>query len=211
MTVAIGTNPGGGTLSGARTVTAVAGVATFDDLSIDKVGTGYTLAASSAGMTGATSSTFTVTAGPASKLAFGAQPSTTSIGAAITPAVTVNILDAVGNPTTSTAAVTVAIGTNPGGGTLSGAMSVAAVAGMATFSNLSIDKPGTGYTLTAASADLAGASSGAFNVTAGPAAKVLVETAADGSGTVVPSQDVPVGSSLAVYAISRDAGNNFVA
>ena len=211
VTLAIGTNPGGGTLSGTRTITAVAGVATFGDLSIDRVGTGYTLTAASAGMAGATSSTFTVTAGPASKLAFGAQPSSTPVGAAITPTVTVNILDAVGNPTTSTAAVAVAIGTNPGGGTLSGSMSVAAVAGVATFSNLSIDKPGMGYTLTAASAGLAGASSSAFNVTAGPAAKVLVETAADGSGTVVPSQDVPVGSSLAVYAISRDAGNNFVA
>ena len=40
-----------------------------------------------------------------------------------------------------------AIGTNPGGGTLSGTTTVAAVAGVATFSNLSINKAGTGYTL----------------------------------------------------------------
>ena len=44
--MAIGTNPGGGTLSGTSPVAAVAGVATFTNLSIDKAGTGYTLTAS---------------------------------------------------------------------------------------------------------------------------------------------------------------------
>ena len=47
VTVAIGTNPGAGTLAGTKTVTAVHGVATFSDLSIDKVGSGYTLRATS--------------------------------------------------------------------------------------------------------------------------------------------------------------------
>lgn len=46
ITVQIENNPGGGTLSGTTTVNAVNGVATFDDLSIDKVGDGYTLRAS---------------------------------------------------------------------------------------------------------------------------------------------------------------------
>jgi len=39
----------------------------------------------------------------------------------------------------------------PGGGTLSGTTTLSAVSGVATFSNLSIDKSGAGYTLTAAS------------------------------------------------------------
>src|SRR5256885_6268793 len=52
------------------------------------------------------------------------------------PAVTVAILDAFGNQTASTATVAMAIGTNPGGGSLGGTTSVAAVAGVATFSNL---------------------------------------------------------------------------
>jgi streptogramin lyase len=211
VTVAIGTNPGGGTLFGTLTVAAVAGVATFSDLSIDRAGTGYTLTASSAGLTGASSSSFNVTVGPASKLVFGTQPFNRPVGSVITPAVTVKILDVAGNQTASTASVTVAIGTNPGGGTLSGNLTVAAVAGVATFSNLSIDKFGTGYTLTASSTGLTGTTSGTFNVTAGAAAKILVETAANGSGTVVPAQNVAAGSSLTVYAISRDASNNFVA
>ncbi|MEO8584735.1 MAG: Ig-like domain-containing protein [Acidobacteriota bacterium] len=211
VTVAIGTNAGGGTLSATLTVAAVAGVATFSDLSIDKVGTGYTLTGASAGLTGATSSPFNVTVGPPSKLAFGTQPSYTPVGSAISPAVAVKILDGGGNQTTSTAPVTLTIGTNPTGGTLSGTVTVGAVAGVATFSNLSIDRFGTGYTLTAASTGLTGATSITFKITAGPGTKILVETAADGSGTVVPAQNITAGGSLTVYAISRDASNNFVA
>jgi len=61
VTIAIGTNPGGATLSGTSTVNAVHGIASFTGLSIDKAGTGYTLVASSAGLTPDTSRAFTVT------------------------------------------------------------------------------------------------------------------------------------------------------
>ena len=57
------------------------------------------------------------------------------------------MLDRFGNLVTfDTSNVTVALGTNPGGGTLSGTTTLAAVAGVATFSTLSIDKTGV-YTL----------------------------------------------------------------
>src|SRR2546427_311984 len=58
--MAIAANPGGATLGGTTSVGTVNGVATFSDLSIDKVGTNYTLAASSAGLTGVTSSAFNI-------------------------------------------------------------------------------------------------------------------------------------------------------
>jgi hypothetical protein len=45
----------------------------------------------------------------------------------------------------------------------------------------------------------------------GTATQVRVETAADGSGTVVSAQNVDSGNSIMIYAISRDADNNFVA
>lgn len=45
VTVTIGNNPGGGSLSGTTTRTTAAGVAVFDDLKIDKAGFGYTLVA----------------------------------------------------------------------------------------------------------------------------------------------------------------------
>ena len=46
---------------------------------------------------------------------------------------------------------------------------------------------------------------------AAPATEVQVETAPDGSGTVVPAQGVAAGSSITVYAVSRDASGGFVA
>src|SRR5204863_3293413 len=53
-------------------------------------------------------------------------------------------------------------------------------------------------------------SSPALTVNPGPATKVRVETAANGSGVVVPAQSLASGVALTGYAISRDASNNFV-
>ncbi|HMA38930.1 MAG TPA: hypothetical protein VKP10_02570 [Gemmatimonadales bacterium] len=165
VTMAIGTNPSGGILSGTKIVNAVAGVATFADLTIDKLGTGYTLRATATGLTAATSQTFNIVAGTATQLAFTTQPTSTVAGATMAT-VRVTARDAQGNTATGyTGNVTVAIGTNPGGGTLSGTKSAAAVAGVATFTTLSIDKSGTGYTLTAAANGLSGATSSTFNIT----------------------------------------------
>jgi subtilase family serine protease len=113
------------------------------------------------------SAAVTVTASPA-KVAFTVQPTNVVVGASITPAVKVSVEDASGNVVTSaTNAITIAIGTNLNGGTLSGTLTANAVNGVATFSNLSINTAGTGYTLTAAAAGLTGATSSAFNVTSG--------------------------------------------
>src|SRR5207249_1477588 len=87
-----------GTLAGTLTQAAVAGVATFSGLSIDKAGTGYTLTGTGAGST--TSAAFKVTAGTATQLVFNVQAGTTTAGAAITPAVEVTAQDASGNTAT---------------------------------------------------------------------------------------------------------------
>lgn len=174
VAVAIGTNPAGGTLSGTTTRTAVNGTATFSDLSIDRAGSGYTLTAASSGLTGATSSGFAVTAAAPAKLAFGQQPTNTTAGAAISPAVTVQILDQFGNLTTDTTTVTVALGANPGSATLSGTLSRPASAGVAAFPDLSLTKAAGGYTLTATGGSLAGATSGSFDVVAAASSQVAV-------------------------------------
>jgi hypothetical protein len=128
------------------------------------VGAGYTLTAAT-GLAGTTSTTFDITPGAATQLIFTAQPTNTTAGATITPAVQVTARDAEGNTATGfTGNVTVAIGANPGGSTRSPAVQ-AAVAGVATFSDLSIEKVGTGYTITAAAAGLSGATSTAFHHT----------------------------------------------
>jgi len=64
VTLTIGTNPGGGALSGGSAATVVGGIATFSNLSINYIGTGYTLAAnSSPSYTQATSQPFDIKEG----------------------------------------------------------------------------------------------------------------------------------------------------
>jgi len=173
IAIAIGTNAGGGLLSGTSPVSAVGGIAQFSNLSIDKTGTGYTLQATATGLTAAVSSAFNIASGAADHLAFFVQPSDAAAGGAIAPAVKVEVQDAIGNRvTSSTASVTVAILDNPNGGVLSGTSTVSAVAGVATFSDLSINKSGTGYSLSAAAAGMTGAVSNDFAITPGAAARV---------------------------------------
>src|SRR2546425_353380 len=191
VTVAIGSNPGGGTLGGTTTVAAVSGVATFPGLSINKVGSAYTLTAGAAGLT-QTSAAFNVTPGAATQLAFTVPPTTTIAGAAITPAVQVTAQDAEGNTATAFGgSVTVAIGTNPGGGTLSGTTSSSAVNGVATFTGLNIHRAGVGYTLTVSASGFGTTPSPAFNVTAGAATQLVFTV--EPSATVAGAAITPAG------------------
>jgi subtilase family serine protease len=111
--------------------------------------------------------TVTVGAASASQLVFGVPPSNAAAGVAISPAVTVKVEDQYGNLVSSdnTDQVTLALGANPGGATLGGSTATVS-GGVATFSSLTVSAAGTGYTLTAAAAGLAGATSQAFNVSA---------------------------------------------
>ena len=87
-------------------------------------------------------------------LAFTVQPSDALQGTAISPAVTVALLDALGSTvTTFSDTVFIALGEHPGVGVLSGTTAVAAVAGVAIFPDLSVDVGGAGYTLEASTAD----------------------------------------------------------
>jgi hypothetical protein len=100
------------------------------------------------------------------------QPAGTATSATITSRfnsqggpVKVEILDASGLLVTNAkAAVTVAIAANPGSGKLSGTTTVNTSRGVASFSNLSIDKPGFGYTLTATSRGMSPATSASFTI-----------------------------------------------
>ena len=55
VALSIGNNPGSGTLSGTTTVAASSGVAEFTGLSINNAGVGYTLSATSTGLSSGTS------------------------------------------------------------------------------------------------------------------------------------------------------------
>jgi Bacterial Ig-like domain (group 3)/Bacterial Ig-like domain (group 1)/Bacterial Ig domain len=109
--------------------------------------------------------TATAVAATPTQLAFTRPPQTTAAGASFSPSIQVTVQDAAGNTVTSANdAVTLAIGSNPAGGTLSGTVTVNAVNGVASFGNVSIDQVGAGYTLTASAAGLTGATSPAFDI-----------------------------------------------
>lgn len=170
ITIAIATNAGGAALTGTKVVNAINGIASFSGLWLDKAAPGYTLSADATSLTGATSTAFDIAPAAASKLAFVSAPTNSQGNAAINPAVTVRIVDQFNNATTATSNVTVGLSDNPWktafatGGTLGGSLTVAAVSGLATFSNLSVDKPATGYSLSAASGSLTSATSSPFNI-----------------------------------------------
>jgi hypothetical protein len=167
VTVAIANNPGGGTLSGTRTVIVSNGIATFSDLSIDKAGSGYTLAFSSTGLATVTSSSFAINPAAADHLLFFQQPTDTPAGQTISQVV-VQVVDQFGNVVTNySGTVTLSLNDNPmTGATLSGTLTVTVVNGMATFSDLSINLAGAGYTLHATiGGSLPDLDSDPFNIT----------------------------------------------
>jgi len=98
------------------------------------------------------------------QLVFTSQLTNTGVGLTMTPAVQVTAEDSTSAPlTTFTGGITVAIGSGPG--TLSGTTTQNAVAGVATFGDLSINKIANGYTLTASpSGGVPDATSNPFNI-----------------------------------------------
>jgi hypothetical protein len=101
-------------------------------------------------------------------LMVGANQVDTPAGQTITPAVLVAVVDAFGNVETgdSSGTMTLSLGANPGGGTLSGTLTLTVGNGVATFGDLSIDQAGVGYTLHATvGGGLPDIDSNLFNIT----------------------------------------------
>jgi virginiamycin B lyase len=165
VTVALATNPAGAALGGTLSVTASYGVATFSGLTITTAASGYTLEASASGLGSGVTSSITVTPAAASQLVITTEPpATVKLNGAF--GLQASVEDAYGNVvTTASNSVSVAFANNPTGATLGGTLSVAASQGVATFSNLTINKVGNGYTLAVSSSGLSGATSTAINVT----------------------------------------------
>ncbi len=172
VTLALGNNPGGVTLGGTLTVNAVNGVATFSGLTLDKAGI-YTLLVSSNGLIGTTTRAFTVAAAPATQLAVTTPPpGTVAVNHGFGLAISAE--DGFGNvDTTFTGVVALTLLNNPGNATLGGTLTVNAVNGVASFSNVTLNQPGRGYTLQATSGTLTGTATGAINV-AGAATQLAV-------------------------------------
>lgn len=206
VSLAIGNNPGAGSLNGTASLAAVAGVATFSTpLSVNKTGTAYTLVASSGSLTSITSAAFNITPGVANKLGFFVQPTNTLAGAVMSP-VEVQIQDALGNlvPTASSS-ITLGIGANPGSGTLSGTLTLATTNGAAIFSDLSINNGGTGYTLVASAPGLANGTSNSFAITVQVSNFDVVEVGAARATNLFTKL---ANTSFSVDILALDASNN---
>lgn len=122
--------------------------------------------------------TETIEFAAASKLGFHVQPSNTLAGTSISPDIVVRVLDAYDNVVTSaTDAVNLTIQTNPASGVLLGTAVQNAVAGVATFSGISIEQAGTGYRLGAGATGLTSGTSNLFNITPDTPVKLGFTTA----------------------------------
>jgi hypothetical protein len=173
IALALGANPGAATLGGAVTAVAAAGVATFSNLTIDRVAVGYTIVASSGTLTAATTAPITVQAGAASRLTFTTGPASVTAGQTLPPVV-LTATDQGGNLANGfSGAISLALGNNTTGAALGGTTTLNAAAGVATFPDLMVNRPGTGYTLIASGPGFPQAISGPFNVTAGAAARCV--------------------------------------
>ncbi len=193
MTFTVGTNGEGATLTGTTTVAInwTTGHASFTDLTVDLVGSYQLTASTNLGVFTTDSSAFTVTEGPPVQVAFSAQPSNAVSTVSIAPAIRVQVLDAGGNQViAATNAITLGMSNNPGAGTLSGTLTVAAVNGEATFSDISIDKAGSGYTINASTTGLLPATSVGFDITGSIATQLLFSippSSAETGAAIVPT------------------------
>ena len=212
ITLALGANPGGATLtcSGGLSRTTANGVAAFTGCRVDRIGVGYTLVATTSGLTSATSSLFDV----ADRLAFTTQPAGAAGGTPLTSQPVVAVRAGTGATATHDNATVVTLGIKSGSGasgavlTCSGGLSRIAVNGVAPFTGCTIDKtstvsPATPYILVATANGLTSAESTALSVIVGPAAK-LVFKAQPGNGTA--GQPFPTQPVVAI----ADAGGNVV-
>src|SRR5262249_27243441 len=113
------------------------------------------------------------------------------------------VVDSQGNLlSTDNSNETISIGNNPGGSSVSGTTTVAAVNGIATFTDLSLNKSGFGYSLIATDGNLTGVVSNPFSVTSAPATHLGFGQAIS---TAVAGQSIP-----AVTVQVLDAFNNVV-
>ena len=205
LSIKPGTGATGAVLSctGGLTKTVTDGVATFIGCSIDKISptspsNPYKILAAATGLTAAESTNVAITAGPASKLGFTAQPNAGVASAAFPIQPVVAVQDAGGNTVTSgtnsTATVTLSLAAGgPAGAVLTctGGLSKAAVAGVATFTGCAINTAGT-HRLVATASNLAAgttvtaATGNSFVVTAPTAAITLTTSAPTPPGAQNP-------------------------
>jgi hypothetical protein len=202
VTAAFTAPPVGSSVANATAV-AVAGVATFSSLALTGSAGTYTLTFTDDSLTAIVSGNITISTGGASKLVIATEPSAAvPSGAALAQQPVVKIEDSGGNIVTSNTSTVTATFTS-GGLTVANA-SVAAVAGVATFTNLTLNAPAGSYTLTFSDGSFAAATSTSITVGVGTAAQLVL--------TTQPSSSVANSVALAQQPVVKveDSGGNIV-
>jgi adhesin/invasin len=151
----------------------------------------------------------TVVPGAATQLALRAQPADGAIGSPLTPTPVVEIRDAAGNvATTATAAVTVTIAN--GGGSLSGTLTAPAVAGVVTFTGVTVLGTAGPRILRFSSLGLASVSSAEFTM-ATPTGRFIVidstsvsSSAQQGSNPAARTVQISSGGNVALAGVTVD-------
>ncbi len=228
VAMAIGTNPGSGALSGTTPQAAVNGVATFNDLAINNTGSGYTLVASSSGLTSATSSLFNITAPAPSATLSTVVAGTPSFTAGGSSGITVTVKDGLGNPlngvavtlsssvggdvVTQPAAATDANGATSGSvsATSAGSRTITAVAGGITLGQ----KPTLTVTASTADAGTSTVAASPTTIAAGSGSSAITVTVRDQYGNPVSGSTVVLasaGTNVSVTQPSGTSGSNGVA
>jgi hypothetical protein len=155
VTLSVAFGPTGGTLIGTTTVSAVKGVATFRNLSLDVAGTYILVASDNHAII--ESRKITVKPAAAASIVIASPPSDVAEGSAISPPVSVYIYDAFGNLVSGSPSVTLSVDSGPAGAMLHGDVTVEAKNGVATFKDVSLTVDGT-YTLMAKHGSITGTS-----------------------------------------------------
>jgi len=176
VTISMAANPGGSTLGSTLKVAAQNGIATFSGLSLNLTGTDYTIQASASESTAATTNTISVTPASASQLVVIAQPPA-NLAVSARFGLIVAIEDRFGNivSTTSNAIVTLALAVNSGRGIHDRTLSATVNQGVATFSNLTLNKLRKNFAINVSSSGLTTVRTTSINVISAAAAKELVE------------------------------------
>jgi hypothetical protein len=183
-TVTLGVASGTGTIGGtlAYDLVANAGTVTFTGLSMTVSGA-KTFNATATGLTTATSSSFTINPAAADHLTIQTQtPATATAGVSFSPAPVVRIEDVFGNlRSADTTTITAARG-NHGTASLNGTTSVAAVAGVATFSAINYQKAET-MNVAFSAAGVTGITSNDVMVSPAAASKLTIATQPSATAT----------------------------
>jgi hypothetical protein len=191
----------GGLVGTPRSVAALAGVATFANITVEQIGVGFVLELLAPGLPASRSAPFDVTAGAATMLVLRSSLPATSEAGVTLSALTVEAQDGFGNLAADfTGTVTATLGVNPTATTLSGTTSLPAIGGLVSFTALQLTRAGTGYTIALSANSLTGVETSPFDVTPAAAAVLTI--------TEQPPTTVPVGQDFSLTAEVRDAFGN---